>query len=400
MSATPPRSPGLGLTADDVVGLGLTCKVTWDDITPEQYCEFRCAPSGVWASAHFSADVVREMRREQFVKYLQTWRDIVEMKEDCGATARTLADRGPPMWIADSSGFPLPHGQSHVDRLWFMGDAGGSSEVVSAALDGAPMHPSIRARLAELHKQVYAYFSQDGTSTAITLPECCTELMDASVCSDAVCNHVHWLQQKFEPMRNDGGAARATVQRNAAQIGSKIPSKYRSKPGQPVPSAGNGSSSSDGQKSISHALTAPAALASVNPAVRPVDSRLDSLAANRVRAPLVRRVHSLALIVAILASAVAIVLLERKLTRAAIWQTLRPDNRMPALSGMPAPSVHDFHGFLSQLSEWGPAPAQPVSVSGLGTGFTALSPLKAALGNIWLNIRQLMRKRVIGKAAF
>ena len=399
MSATRPRSPGLGLTADDVVGLGLTCKVTWDDITPEQYCEFRSAPSGVWASAHFSADVVREMRRTQFVKYLQTWRDIVEMKEDCGATARTLAARGPPMWIEDSSGFPLPHGQSHVDRLWFMGDAGGSSEIVSGALDGAPMHPSIRARLAELHSQVYAYFSQDGTGASITLPECCTELMDASVCSDAVCNHVQWLQQKLEPVRTDGGAVRTTVQHNAVQIGSKIPGKYRSNPGQPVSSAGNGSSS-DGEKSFTRALPTPAALASVNPAVRPVDSRLNSLAANRVPSPLVRRVHSLALIVAILTSAVALVFLDRTLMRATIWQILRPDNRVPALSGMPAPSVHDFHGFLSQLAEWTAAPAHPVPVAGLGAGFTAPSPLKAALGNMWLNIRQLMRTRVIGNAAF
>ena len=360
MTAAPPRSPGLGLTAAGVAALNLSCKVTWDAIEPEQYCEFRCAPGGAWASAQFSADVVREMRREQFAKYLQTWRDIVEMKEDCGATARTLAERGPPMWIQDSSGFPLPEGQTHVDRLWFMGDGGGRSAAAPAALDGAPMDPGTRGRLAELHRQVYAYFSQ--ASGAAVLPECPPELMDASVCSDLVCNHVRWLQEKFEPMRSAGGSAgvsngaasaTALARPVTPRIGSKIPRKYRQK----TDRVRESKSSSGGGGATAVEVAKPGALPALNKAVRPPASR------RRLPppvSPLVRRVHALLYVSAVLASAAAVVLLYRTLGRGPAASRIRQALGLSGLRGgqatASAPTVEDF---LSRLPQWAAAPAQP-----------------------------------------
>lgn len=384
MAAAPPRSPGLGLTGADVEALGLTCKAMWEDIGPQQYCEFRCAPSGIWVSAQFSADVVRKMRREQFAQYLQTWRDIVEMKEDCGATARTLADRGPPMWITDSSGLPLPHGQSHVDRLWFMGDADGTSTAVSAALDGAPIDPSTRARLAELHRQVYAYFSQvEGAGKPIKLPECSAELRDASLCSEALRNHVKWLQKRFEPLRSSDGAACETTRRSkVAEIGSKIPSKYRANRELTIDNGRTGD-----ERSNPHASAAPTALASVNSAVRPANTRQTHCA----RARPVRRVHSLALVLAILASTVAVLVLERKLTRGAMRLPLRPGGQVQVLSSMSVPSVQDFRSLVSQ---WAGAGAQTASTAGAGTVLTRPSLLAAALGNSWSILRQRLMKLV------
>ena len=214
-----------GRTRGEVEALGLTCGVTWDDIAPEQYCEYRCAPDGVWAAAKYSADVVRQLQREQFGKYLQTWRDIVVRKEDCGATARALAERGPPGWVADEGGLPLEPSQSHVDRLWFMGDE--AAAPVSAALHGAPVDPTGRAGLAELHRQVYAYFSEAAVDgTAAPLPECRPEKLLTPGCSQQVREHVLWMQDRFEPMRGAGaGTAHGSPQ---PQIGTKIPKKYHS----------------------------------------------------------------------------------------------------------------------------------------------------------------------------
>lgn len=391
MAAAPPRSPGLGLTAADVVALGLTCKVTWDTISPEQYCEFRCAPSSIWVSAHFSADIVRELRREQFSNYLQTWCDIVEMKEDCGATARTLADRGPPMWIADSSGLPLPQGQSHIDRLWFMGERAGRSRASSAALDGAPMDPSTRARLAELHRQVYAYFSQDATGAFIALPECPLELTNAPLCSKAVRDHVQWLQKKFEPMRSGSGTALAKEQRKEERIGSKIPGKYRTELGQIT---GGSDDNGNGKAPIPHAVVKPPQLDTSSSAVRPIESRLRPLS-NRATAPLVRRVHSLILVLAIVTSAVAIVLLDRMVARATSRQALGLGKKMYGSSGTLLPSVDDF---LSRVPEWQASPTQFTSTAGLSTGLTTPTPLWCVISQAWSNIRQRLRKYTTGIA--
>jgi hypothetical protein len=79
-------------TAKDVRKLGLTCKVTWEDIRSKQYCEYRVHPSLEWRPALFSGSVVEELQKTQFVSFLQKWRDIVEMKEDCGSTAKAMAE--------------------------------------------------------------------------------------------------------------------------------------------------------------------------------------------------------------------------------------------------------------------------------------------------------------------
>lgn len=394
MTAAPPRSVGLGLTAAGVEALGLTCKVTWDDIDPEQYCEFRCAPSGGWASGQFSADVVRQMQKQQFGKYLQTWRDIVEMKEDCGAMARTLAERGPPMWLQDAGGFPQPEGQTHVDRLWFMADRGGRSAPVSAALDGAALDPGSRARLAELHRQVYAYFSQDSSGTA-PLPECPPELLSAEVggSSEPVRSHVQWLHEKFEPMRGARGSgsrfragtaagkkkqkkskAVANQPLETSPIGSKIPAKYRT----PEQAQGRLGRGGDG------AANPPAPARRVAPitknlAVRPASRRPPASSAVKV-------VHAALYLGALAISAAAVALLYGVLqgnsagaVLRGLWQRAARPGQMPAPVA-PSPAVEDF---LSRVSQWALVAQSPVAAAGAADVTRYLKPAVAWLRRGW-----------------
>jgi hypothetical protein len=201
-----------------------------------------------------------------------------------------------------------------------------------------------------------------------------------------VCTHVEWLHKKFEPMRSDSSTTCATAQHNVAKIGSKIPSKHRANPDQ-LRLTGNNSSSSGDERSSLHASATPAALASVASAVHPAGSRQKNFSSPQfAHAPSATRTHSLALVLAILASAVAVVVLERKLARGAMRQSLRPGGQVQALSGMPVPSVRDF---LSQLSQWAAAGAQISSTAGMAAGLASTSPLALALRNTGSIFRQL-----------
>ena len=219
----------LGRTAADIERGDLTCKVTWDPIGPEQYCEYRCQPSGQWASSHFSAGILRGMRSKCFGAYLQKWRDIAALKEDCGAAARKLATAGPPRWLADPQGLPLPDGGTHVDKLWFMSAGAGRAGITSAALKGSKMTPENRNRLAQLHREIYEFHSS-GDRAAV--PACDPDAFKA--CSGEVRKHLRWLRQKFGPMASapagvaSGGSGDAMTQPwSQSLIGQRIPAKYR-----------------------------------------------------------------------------------------------------------------------------------------------------------------------------
>ena len=49
-------------------------KVSWEDIGPEQYCEYRVRPSREWQACLFSRAAVEELQRTQLVSRLQKWR--------------------------------------------------------------------------------------------------------------------------------------------------------------------------------------------------------------------------------------------------------------------------------------------------------------------------------------
>ena len=56
---------------------------------------------------------------------------------DCQAELRRLLKTGPPIWISDKHGFPLPdNGDTHVCRLWFASDQQERTAMLEGALDG------------------------------------------------------------------------------------------------------------------------------------------------------------------------------------------------------------------------------------------------------------------------
>jgi hypothetical protein len=60
--------------------------------------------------------------------------DFYRVEADCKATLRRLLEKGPPIWLEDKHGFPIPeNGDTHVITLWFMH----SNEERSAKLKGA-----------------------------------------------------------------------------------------------------------------------------------------------------------------------------------------------------------------------------------------------------------------------
>uniref|UniRef100_A0A7S1XY23 Uncharacterized protein n=1 Tax=Phaeomonas parva TaxID=124430 RepID=A0A7S1XY23_9STRA len=110
---------------------GLECLVTFEDITPEDrnFCEYCCAPSRTWKAAKMSCEVVEMMRMQQFGQYM----DRIK-KSTCAAEMRRLLEAGPPEYVSDKHGLPMPEGDTHIETLWYASDG----EERSARLEGAP----------------------------------------------------------------------------------------------------------------------------------------------------------------------------------------------------------------------------------------------------------------------
>lgn len=94
---------------------GMECLATMDDITSENYCEYKTEPSGTWHPSLFSKPVVVELQNTQFVQYMEA-----VQKPDCKAELRRLLKTGPPTFIYDKHALALPEGDTHISTLWFM----------------------------------------------------------------------------------------------------------------------------------------------------------------------------------------------------------------------------------------------------------------------------------------
>jgi len=112
---------------------GLTCKVTWDDIDDDNYCEYQTVPSGEWNCAYFSSDTIEHMINSQYAKYLQ---DVEAAAKDCAAAVRRLVEMGPPMYLSDRVGLPLPEGDTHIDKVWFSSNDKETSARLVGSLQG------------------------------------------------------------------------------------------------------------------------------------------------------------------------------------------------------------------------------------------------------------------------
>mmetsp|Transcript_6743 Transcript_6743/g.10652 ORF Transcript_6743/g.10652 Transcript_6743/m.10652 type:complete len:151 (+) Transcript_6743:85-537(+) len=127
---------------------GLECMVLLDDITEENYCEYQCMPSGLWHPAKACSEVVKELIDTQFNKYLD---DVEKATKDCAAAVRRLVDKGPPVYLSDPHALPMPEGETHIEKVWYMAE----NEEVSSRLKGA-LEGEEREKLWTSQKEVLA----------------------------------------------------------------------------------------------------------------------------------------------------------------------------------------------------------------------------------------------------
>lgn len=98
---------------------GMECMVTMEDITEEDgnYCEYQTAPSLKWHAALFCGDAVRRLIYSQFPDYMANVR-----KADCAADLKRRLAKGPPVWVEDKHGLPIPEDDTHICRIWLAED--------------------------------------------------------------------------------------------------------------------------------------------------------------------------------------------------------------------------------------------------------------------------------------
>mmetsp|Transcript_27422 Transcript_27422/g.56157 ORF Transcript_27422/g.56157 Transcript_27422/m.56157 type:complete len:162 (+) Transcript_27422:147-632(+) len=137
---------------------GMECMVMFDDITEENYCEYQAMPSGKWFPAKFCDTVVEEMIKTQFSKYLD---DVGKASRDCAAAVRRLVIKGPPLYLADPHGLPIPEDDTHIGAVWYCNGNRTESAKLQGALEG-----KAREELWEGQKAVLA--SMEAAETAAT----------------------------------------------------------------------------------------------------------------------------------------------------------------------------------------------------------------------------------------
>jgi len=108
---------------------GSTCASCWDDMSTENYVEYREQEDGLWLPSGFCQECIGMLLSSQYEKYCET---LASTK--CKAEQRRLLDRGPPINIFDKTALPCSGGDyAEVNALWYMSDG----EIHSAKLKGS-----------------------------------------------------------------------------------------------------------------------------------------------------------------------------------------------------------------------------------------------------------------------
>jgi hypothetical protein len=93
--------------------------------------EFQGYPSLQWRPALFEQAAVEQLMADQFVTFVERVKTT-----DCQAELRRLLAAGPPVYVSDPNGFPLPEGDTHVIQLWYASDNQERSAKLAGAVDG------------------------------------------------------------------------------------------------------------------------------------------------------------------------------------------------------------------------------------------------------------------------
>jgi hypothetical protein len=114
----------------------MMCMCTWEEITSESYVEYQVYPSMKWYPSKFGEAAVRELLNTQYTTYIEN-----VQKSDCIKEFTRLMKCGPPVWLSDQHGLPLPDEvnsdtSSHIINVWFMNGDKTETAKLKGALEG------------------------------------------------------------------------------------------------------------------------------------------------------------------------------------------------------------------------------------------------------------------------
>jgi hypothetical protein len=153
------------------------CLVSMEEINNENYVEYQTFPSHTWHTSYLSQAVVEQLLQTQFETYMNQIQSA-----DCQAELRRLLARGPPIYISDPHGLPLPGGvvvpvpvvaavapaiqqppppststtplvkevDTHIVQLWYASDRTIRSAILHNAVEGEE-HVKLWNQLKDLH---------------------------------------------------------------------------------------------------------------------------------------------------------------------------------------------------------------------------------------------------------
>ena len=81
------------------------CLVCYEDLTAENYVEYRVAPDAPWLAAKFCEECLQTLIDTKFEAYMSG-----VAKSTCEAELRRYMARGPPVYVEDPMGFKVQEG--------------------------------------------------------------------------------------------------------------------------------------------------------------------------------------------------------------------------------------------------------------------------------------------------
>ncbi len=112
-----------------------SCACCWEDLSVENYVEYRAQADGEWKPSGFCEDCVKMLLQSQW----KTYTDGLA-KTTCKAEQRRMLEKGPPINVSDKSALPCPDGtekgNAEVHSLWYMSDGQEHSAQLEGALTG------------------------------------------------------------------------------------------------------------------------------------------------------------------------------------------------------------------------------------------------------------------------
>jgi len=120
---------------------GASCMVCYEDIEEANYLEYQTSEGSQWFPSRFCSECVESIRQSQFGKYIS---DLA--KTTCAKEQKRLLERGPPINIHDTHGFPESDGEE-IYSLWSLA----TKQVITAKLEGS-LEGEERLKLWEAEK--------------------------------------------------------------------------------------------------------------------------------------------------------------------------------------------------------------------------------------------------------